>query len=133
MNALLRHQYDESRRIALDQLAYMLRQVDEFAEQHGGPDMDTEKARIYQGRRQGIIRLAAFPDRAHEYIEDLEHWIGDLIQENRRLSTQQREAEEGWKAFFPRMTGTTGHDESAREHQRFLTHTRARMAQPDLF
>ncbi len=133
MNDFLRQQYEESRKVYLDNLAYMNRQNDEFAEQNGGTEgMTEDKRRIYDGRRNRIIRLVAYHDRAQEYIEDLHAWINDLIHDNRQATDQLKSAQEGWIKHFPRIETPT-HSESQREHQRRLSILSAQMLQPDLY
>jgi len=132
MNAILRHNYEEAREQYLENLAYMNRQNDEFAEQNGGADnLPDDKRRIYEGRRLRIIRLVAYHDRAQEYIEDLYDWIDDLITENRRLAAEKAVAAEGWKRFFPRLL--RGDTESQREHDRRMSITKLQLEHPELF
>lgn len=131
MNTILKQQYDDARRIALEEAAYMLNQIEQFAEENGGIEtLNEDQRRIYNGRRRRILRLTAVHDRAQEYIEDLEDWIGSLIQENRRLATEVADQNHGWLKYFPRMAST---NESAREHQRFIKLTEAQMTWADHF
>lgn len=127
MTEFLRERYQDAKAIYLDNLAYMNRQNDEFAEKKGGVETlnDADK-RIYEGRQNRIIRLVAFHDRTQEYIESLEEWIADLIQTNRQLAMQRDHAADGWIRFFPNMTNNHN-SESDKEHKRQLSIIAAEM------
>lgn len=133
MNDFLRHRYEESRQVFLENLAWMNRQNDEFAEQNGGADnLPDDKRKIYEGRRKRLIRLVAFHDNAQEYVEDLHDWIANLIRENRNLADQLRTAREGWLQYFPNITNPN-QTESHREHRRQMREIQLRIEMPNLF
>lgn len=129
MNDYIRQCYENSRNTFLENVAYMDRTNEEYAEQNGGVGNLNEQAkRIYEGRKTRIIRLVAYHDRSQELIEDLQDWIGELIQENRRLSNQVKNTDQAWKKHFPIQP-----TESQREHQRSLSILQAHMQFPQLF
>lgn len=133
MNTILQQQYEEARSSALNELAYMLNSLDRWAEERGGVDqLSPDDTRSYQSRHRRIVKLAAYADREREYIDDLEAWITELIQQNQNLAAKVNDAATGWIAYFPRMTKGQ-QPESVREHQRFLSITRAQMDFPELF
>lgn len=133
MNAILRQQYEEARETAINEVAYMLNSLDRWAEEKGGAEnLSPDDQRAYDSRHRRIVRLSAFADRTQEYIDDLENWVAELIQQNRSIAAKVADAEKGWRQYFPRMT--KGADpESVREHQRFLSITQAKMDFPDLY
>lgn len=133
MNDFLREQYEESRKIYLENLAYMNRQNDEFAEKNGGVQaLSDDNRRIFEGRQNRIIRLVAYHDRAQEYIADLQEWISGLIAENRRLATEAKVEKTGWIKYFPNMTNKNT-PESDREYRRHISIQQLQLEKPELF
>lgn len=133
MTEYQRQQYEDARRIFLENVAYMNRTNDEFAEQRGGADsLSDSDRRIYEGRRNRIIRLVGYHDQAQAFIEGLQEWIGELITENRRLSYQVKNPDNSWKRFFPNLIDPHKPD-SQREHERRLSILQLQLNHPELF
>lgn len=133
MNDFLRAQYEQARQASLQELAAMQQRNDEYAEKNGGAENLPEQVRrTYEARKNTIIRLVMHHDRTHEYIEDLQDWIAQLIRENRELAARAADQEQGWRKYFPNMTNPH-QTESHREHQRQISFIRAKIAQPELF
>jgi len=98
MNDFLRAQYEQSRQTSLLELADMQARNDEYAEKNGGLEhMPDNVRRVYEARQRSLIRLVAHHDRTQEYIDDLQAWISQLIQENRRLAAEQNHQRTGWQ------------------------------------
>lgn len=126
MTEFLKQQYEEARTAAFNELAYMLRQIDEYAEQNGGEAaLSEEQSRIYHGRKRRIQRLVGVHDRAQEYIESLEEWIDELIHKNRRLAADLRDHNTpAWERLVPG---------ESREWRREQTILRTRISDPHLY
>ncbi len=134
-NTFIEATYEHNREAFLRDCAYMITQIQQYADNKGGETaLSPEDRRIYQGRKDRILRLVAYHDGAQAYIADLQGWIGELIQTNRRLSVQVSEAENGWKHFFPRLTGKEGRaDETKREYDRQMSLMKAQMKWAELY
>ncbi len=133
MNDFLQHQYQAARQTSLHELAQMQNRNDEYAEKNGGIDnLPDAVRRAYEARKNTLIRIVAYHDRTQEYIEDLQEWIGQLIQENRRLADQVRDADRGWMKYFPNITNPN-QTESDIQHRRYMSITRLQLEMPNLF
>ena len=133
MNDFLRTQYETAKTTYLKELADMQARNDEYAEKNGGiENLPDHTRRIYEARRGTIIRLVSYHDRTQEYIEDMAEWIGQLIQENRRIAAKLKDAESGWQKYFPNMTNNH-QTESDREHLRQMSMLHLQLDMPELF
>lgn len=116
----------------LNHLAWMHRYNEEFAEKNGGKEnLPPESAKRYNAALARIVSITQFSDNAATYIAELEGWVDELIQENRRLAESAREQERGWKKLFPRLLKPE--TESQREHTRRLNQLELQMSMPNLF
>ncbi len=133
MNDFLRAQYEQARQTSLQELAAMQQRNEEYAEKNGGiGNLPDNVRRTYEARQSTIIRLVAYHDRATEYVEDLQEWIGELIRQNRELSTKVKDADHGWMKYFPNMTNPN-QTESHREHRRQMSILHLQLEHPELF
>jgi len=133
MNGFLRAQYEQSRQTSLLELADMQARNDEYAEKNGGLEhMPDNVRRVYEARQRSLIRLVAHHDRTQEYIDDLQAWISQLIQENRRLAAEQNHQRTGWLKYFPNITNPN-QTESDREHRRYMSVPSLQLEMPELF
>lgn len=133
MNDFLRHAYHTAKQTYLNDLAHMQAQNDAYADQHGGEaNLAPDKRRIFEGRRNKIIRMVQFHDRAQEYIEELENWIDEILKHNRTMQAQVTDARTEWYQHFPRLTRRAP-EETQKEHHRHLTITELQLQMPHLF
>ena len=129
MNPLTQEKYYQAKEAYLEELDKINANIDEYAEKAGGVDaLDEKQARIFHARRNSLLKMISMHDRAHEYIEELEGWLEQLIADKRALTYQLKDAKSGWQKHFPKL-----HTESQREHYRHVSRIEAQMKWPELY
>ena len=131
MNDFLRERYETARNTYLHELAYINQKNEQYAEQNGGEsNLDATKQKVFNARKASLIKLVSFHDTTQEYIEYLESWISEIIQEKRTAEHQLSTAQDGWLQYFPRLTKM---NESQKEHSRKMSIISLQMRHPELF